>query len=333
MALDHEDAPLRLGIVGAGGLATKRIYPWLPMLPVELAAVCELDQARGRAAARRFGAQSVYTDHTAMFAEAGLDAVIICVDPEAHARLAIEAMRAGLPVYTEKPPAVTADAAAEVAAVSRETGVSCMTGFKKRFAPAYVKLRHALASGAMGAPSLLSIDYASGGYANDQDQPRSQFLLDFTVHILDLSRFLFGEVASVYARSPEPSTYAVSLGFRSGAVGTLALSAHRDWAVSTEQVEITGGPGQFASVQNSITMVRHSGREIVDWHDPSFSTAGGDSMIETGFAGELSEFVAAVRERREPESSIHSSSRTMMLYQAIAESAAGGAEVMIEESA
>ncbi|WP_161606245.1 Gfo/Idh/MocA family protein [Microlunatus speluncae] len=330
---DHEAAPLRLGIVGAGALASRRIYPWLSRLPVELTAVCELDPGRGAAAAQQFGAKSVYTDHTAMFAEAGLDAVIVCVDPEAHARLATEAMRAGLPVYTEKPPAVTAEAAEEVARVSRETGVSCMTGFKKRFAPAYAKLRQAIADGTMGEPSLLSIDYASGAYANDQDRPRSQFLLDFAVHIIDLSRFLFGEVAGVYARSPEPSTYAVNLGYRSGAVGTLALSAHRDWGVSTEKVEITGGPGQFASVQNSITMVRHSGREIADWHDPSFSTAGGDSMIETGFAGELTEFVTAVREQREPESSIHSSSRTMRLYQSIAESAASGSVITIEEPA
>lgn len=322
---------LRVGIIGAGALASKRIYPWLPMLPIELAAVCELDQDRGRQAARRFGAAAVYTDHRTMFAEAELDAVIICVDPEAHARLAIEALRAGLPVYTEKPPAVTAEAANEVAAVSRETGLICMTGFKKRFAPAYVKLRDALAAGAMGTPSLLSIDYASGAYENDHQRPRSRFLLDFAIHIIDLSRYLFGEVSTVYASSPEPSTYAVTLDFANGAVGTLALSAHRDWGVSTEQVEVTGGAGQFASVRNSITMVRHSGRDIVDWHDPSFSTAGGDSMIETGFAGELAEFVSAVREQRQPESSIASSSRTMRLYQAIAESAATRSVITLAE--
>jgi predicted dehydrogenase len=95
------------------------------------------------------------------------------------------------------------------------------------------------------------------------------------------------------------------------------MSCHRDWRVSTEKVELTGGPGQFISLNNSIQMLRHTGSTIADWHDPSFSTAGGDSLIETGFERELEEFVAAIQAQRTPESSIASSYRTMLLYEAI----------------
>jgi predicted dehydrogenase len=123
----------------------------------------------------------------------------------------------------------------------------------------------------------------------------------------------------------------VNLKFRNGAIGTLAMSCHRDWKVSTEKVELTGGPGQFISLHNSITMVRHNGAAIADWHDVSFSTAGGDSLVETGFEPELEEFVNAIREGRTPESSIASSSRTMALYEAIATSAAEGRAVRVEE--
>jgi predicted dehydrogenase len=104
-------------------------------------------------------------------------------------------------------------------------------------------------------------------------------------------------------------------------VGTLAMSCHRDWRVSTEKLEATGAQGQFLSLNNSIQMVRYAGNTIAAWHDVSFSTAGGDSLVETGFERELEEFVAAVRERRQPESSIESSYRTMLLYEAIAHSA------------
>ena len=259
-----------------------------------------------------------------MLAKAEVDAVIVCIGPQDHARLAVEVMEAGLPVYTEKPPAVTADSARVVAETSRRTGLVCMTAFKKRFAPAYRKLATALAAGDLGAPSLLSIDYASGSYREDPDNPRSQFLLDFAVHIIDLARYLFGEVRQVYAQRRDESAYAVTLTFANGAVGTLALSAHREWAVSTEKVEVTGAAGQFATVENSVRMMRYAGTTIVDWNDPSFSTAGADSLVETGFAGELVEFVDAVRAGRRPESDIESAYRTMCLYEAIRESAAGG---------
>ena len=322
---------LRLGIIGAGNLSSRRIYPCLRFLPVQLVAVCDLDCERAERNARVFGGQAVYTDYQHMLTEANLDAVIVCVGPELHHKLAIAVMEAGLPVYTEKPPAVMAADARAMLETKRRTGQICMTGFKKRFAPAYQKAKTAIANESFGQPTLLSIDYACGpSYINDPANPRSQFLLDFTIHIIDLSRFLFGEVAEVFARKVNEVAYAVNLAFRNGAVGVLALSSNRAWSVSTEKVELTGGPGQFISLENSVQLMRYDGDKIMDWHNPSFSTAGGDSLIETGFAGELVEFVSAIQEQREPESSITSSYQTMRLYEAIAHSAAAGIAVTLD---
>ncbi len=326
-------ADLRLGIIGAGRLSSSRIYPCLHYLPVQLAAVCDLERSNAERNARKFGGQAVYTDHRQMLAEAQLDAVIVCVGPEEHHRLAIEIMEAGLPVYTEKPPAVTAASARTALETSRRLNTICMTGFKKRFAPAYRKAKTAILEADFGEPALLSIDYCCGPtYRNDPAEPRSQFLLDFCIHIIDLSRYLFGEVAEVYARKRDESTYAVNLLFRNGALGTLAMSANRNWDVSTEKVELTGGPGQFISLNNSVQMVRFSGNKVVDWHNPTFSTARGDSLVETGFERELEEFVNAVREAREPESSISSSYQTMRLYEAIEQSARSKRAVTIDET-
>ena len=325
---------LRLGIIGAGLLASSRIYPCLHYRPVELAAVCDLDRDRAERNARKFGGNAVYTDHRRMLAEANLDAVVVCVGPGEHHRLAIEVLEAGLPVYTEKPPAVTAEKSRAVLEASQRLGRIAMTGFKKRFAPAYRRAATAIAAPDFGPLALLSIDYCCGPtYRDDPDDPRSQFLLDFCIHIIDLARFLGGEVAEVTARRQGRHTYAVQLVFANGALGVLAMSAHRDWAVATEKVEITGGPGQFITVDNSTRMVRHAGEAVAEWHAPSFSTARGDSLIETGFAGELEEFVAAIREGREPESSIASAHETMRLYEAIAESADGRRMVALPTAA
>lgn len=324
--------PLRLGIIGAGRLSSRRIYPLLHRLPVELAAVCDLDRARAEEIGGRFGAPTIYTDHKAMLSEAGLDAVIVCVGPEAHAGLAIDVIEHGLPVYTEKPPAMNGAEARQVRDASRQHGVIAMTGFKKRFAPAYKLARTAIESGDFGAPALLSIDYCCGPtYTNDPAIPQSQFLLDFTVHIIDLARYLFGEVVEVTARERDQLTYAVLLSYANGALGTISMSSHRDWAVPTEKVELTGSPGNFISLDNSIEYVRYQGSRIVEHHHPSFSTAGADSLIETGFAGELEEFIRCVQSGDTPESSIESSSRTMALFDAIAASAASGQPCRVEE--
>jgi predicted dehydrogenase len=321
-------APVRLGIVGAGALSSRRIYPCLHYLPITLAAVCDLDRTRAERAARLFGGEAVYTDYQEMLASAPLDAVIVCVDPGTHHRLAIDALRAGLAVYTEKPPAIRAADAFETLAVSHETGKICMTGFKKRFAPAYRKAKAAFQDTEFGEPTLLSIDYCCGPtYRNDPADPRSQFLLDFCIHIIDLARYLFGDVAEVLARKKDETAYAALLRFRSGALGTLSMSSHRSWDVSCEKVELTGGPGQFITCGNSVEMLHYASppsggaAEVRSWHSPSFSTAGADSLRETGFLGELEEFVACVREGREPESSISSAAETMRLYEAIEKAA------------
>jgi predicted dehydrogenase len=336
MIASDATVPVRLGIIGAGALSSRRIYPCLHYLPVTLAAVCDLDRGRAEQMARRFGGEAVYIDYQEMLASARLDAVIVCVDPGTHHRLAIDVLHAGLPVYTEKPPAIRAANAFAMLEASRASGKICMTGFKKRFAPAYRKAKAAIQAEEFGAPTLLSIDYCCGPtYRNDPTDPRSQFLLDFCIHIIDLARYLFGDVAEVLARQQGETAYAVLLRFRNGALGTLSLSSHRSWDVSCEKVELTGGPGQFITCSNSVEMLHYAGSptgrgaQICAWHSPSFSTAGGDSLRETGFLGELEEFVACVQEGREPESSISSAAETMRLYEAIAQAACNGDPVTL----
>ena len=304
----------------------------LHTLPVELVAVCDLDRARAERNARRFGAGAEYTDDREMLAGAALDAVVVWSVRGLHAELAIEVMEAGYPVYTEKPPALRAVDAFAVLQTSRRLRKICMTGFKKRFAPVYRAARAALEDEQFGAATLLSIDYASGAYRNDAGDPASQFLLDFGIHVIDLARYLLGEVAVVSARRHGHDTYAVTLVHVSGALGVLALSGRRSWGVATEKVELTGGPEQFLTIENSVELTRFSDGRIIERRSPVFSTMAGDSLVETGFQPELHAFVHAVRTGREPESSIASSYETMRLYEAIAESADTGRAIELSTS-
>src|SRR5687768_9051285 len=97
----------RLCIVGAGALSTRRIYPYIGAAGAVLSGVCDLDAEKAERNARLFGGR-VYSDVEQMLAEQKPDGVIVCTGPGSHARLATQVLRLGYPVYTEKPPAMTA---------------------------------------------------------------------------------------------------------------------------------------------------------------------------------------------------------------------------------
>lgn len=78
---------VKVGFIGAGNLASRRIYPCLKYAPISLEAVCDLDRAKAEENARLFGGKRVYTDYTLMIEELDLDAVIVCVAPEIHSQL------------------------------------------------------------------------------------------------------------------------------------------------------------------------------------------------------------------------------------------------------
>ena len=74
----------RICIVGAGGLSSKRIYPYIGAAGAQLVGVCDLSRTRAEQNARRFGG-AVYTDMAQMLDEQKPDGLIICIGPKAHA--------------------------------------------------------------------------------------------------------------------------------------------------------------------------------------------------------------------------------------------------------
>jgi len=308
--VNGKDAPeRRICIVGAGNLS------------------CDIDSEKAERNARRFGG-TVYEDMEKMLDVEQPDGVIICIGPEAHAALAPVVMRRGIPVYTEKPPAASSAAALEVARVSAQTGVLCTTAFKKRYAAVYAKARQWVESFAPSDLLSVSIDYCSAGYTNDT--PVKSFLLDFAIHCIDLIQYLFGDVAEVNAFTKEHHAYAVNLRFRNGAVGSMNLNDGRAFTIPTEEVELTARGGNFMTISNSSSYrIARSGKEA-EWRLPSTFTSGGDSGNDTGHLAELVDFFAAIKDNRQTRSSIYESYKSMVLYEAIRDSADTGRTINVK---
>jgi predicted dehydrogenase len=316
----------RVCIIGAGGLSTRRIYPNIGAAGGQIVGVCDLVREKAERNARRFGGRP-YTDYETMLADEKPDAVIVCIGPEQHAALAMAIMKKGFPVYTEKPPAVTAADALAVARVSKETGLLCTTAFKKRYALAYHRARQWLAGFPEADRYSLSIDYASAQYAHDS--PRRSFLLDFAIHIIDLTPYLFGDVSKVFAFAKGLDAYAVSIQFACGAVGSLNLTDGRTFGLPTEEVEITVKGGNFMSIHNSSCWKIVEKEKAVEWREPPTFTSAGDSGNDTGHLAEIADFLDAVKNKRSTRSNIYESYKTMALYEAIRDSASRGAVVEV----
>jgi myo-inositol 2-dehydrogenase/D-chiro-inositol 1-dehydrogenase len=247
---------------------------------------------------------------------------MICTGPEGHATIAKQVLRLGYPVYTEKPPAMTAQDAFDVARVAQETGLLCTTAFKKRYNIAYSRAKEWIGQFPEDDLFSISIDYCSSQFPNDR--PAMVFLFDFTIHVIDLTRYLFGDVDEVFAYAKGLDAYAVALRFKSGAVGSLNLSDGRTLRVPTEEVEITARGGNFMTIHNSSVWRITENEQPTEWREPPTFISAGDSGHETGHLSEIIDFLAAIREGRTTRSNIYESYKSMALYEAIRQASESG---------
>jgi len=165
----------------------------------------------------------------------------------------------------------------------------------------------------------LSASFCSGKYDEVRgvgyDGPVHAFLLDFSTHHLDLVRHIGGEIdqmAMFDNTFADGGSFALAVQFMNGAVGTLQLNSQRIWWRNYDRIEITG-EGEYIVV-DGLWSVRHytkAGNTFTE----NYSDERSPELTGDGYA--LNEFVASIRENREPVASIQDSLETMRLYQAI----------------
>ncbi|MFF2630953.1 Gfo/Idh/MocA family protein [Kitasatospora griseola] len=132
---------LRVGVVGLGVISRFYLAALEQVPGVRLAAVCDRDAELVREFPDGVGR---FTDHRALLAAGGLDAVVVTVPNDQHLPICRDALRAGLPVCVEKPLALRASEGAELAALAVERRVPLFTAFHRRYNAAVRELRRTL---------------------------------------------------------------------------------------------------------------------------------------------------------------------------------------------
>jgi myo-inositol 2-dehydrogenase/D-chiro-inositol 1-dehydrogenase len=247
-----------------------------------------------------------------------LDAVLICTSPATHVPLALDCIERGLPVFVEKPPALSLAKAEELRERSETLGVPVMVGTMKRHALIYRRMKEIISSPDFGPVSAVQAKLALG-WKNGNG---FVLLLDAGIHIIDLLRFLMGDVTEVLHRSYERegthNSYAILLTFASGAVGTLFVSDQHLWSRPVERVEVTGD-GQFLVADNLVHLAHYRPDGEINTWEPGFSQPNDENLYYSiaGYAGELQAFAQAVRRNTPPRPSIADACAALQIIKSI----------------
>jgi predicted dehydrogenase len=289
-----ERAPVRLAVLGAGGVAQSKYLPATAQLrsrwePLELVGLSTLSTGDVGKLSAVWGAP-VYTDSTALLRDLRPDAVVVTSSDDAHAELALAAIEAGAHVLVEKPIATSLELAAAMCRSAEAAGRVLVTTCNKRYSPPYAEARRLLDEGAVSAPALFSGKFTFGYEYVD-------LLASGAVHVFDLARYFMGDVrrVSAVAAGTEAANAVVTLEFAAGAVGSLVTSAGALSLHPWERVEIFGDHA-WLRVEDQATLTLYAAE-----YEPArvWSPVVPNTLLSAeewgGYVGMLEAFLAAVR--------------------------------------
>lgn len=142
---------LKVGVVGCGLISKLRHIPAYKRLKnVEVMAVCDLNEELAKETADEFEIPKYYTETAKMFSEENLDIVDICVPPQIHAPIAIEAMENGSHVIMEKPMALKASDCEEMIKIAEKNNLKLSIVHNDIFHPPFLKAKEMIKDGQIG---------------------------------------------------------------------------------------------------------------------------------------------------------------------------------------
>jgi len=295
---------MRVALAGAGAFGIKHLDALARIDGVEIAAVVSrrLDQAHE--VAEKYGAPLATTELGDVLHAADIDAVILATPTQMHARQAIDTMRAGKHVQVEIPLADSWSDAQAVAATQRETGLVCMVGHTRRFNPSHQWLHQRIRTKEL---SVLQMDVQTYFFRrtnmNALGQPRSwtdNLLWHHAAHTVDLFAYQCGApIVEAHAlagpTNPDlgiPMDMSIQLKTSEGQICTLSLSFNNEGPLGTFFRYIC---------DNGTYIARYD--DLIDGHDVVVDVSTVDVYLD-GIELQDREFVAAIREGREPNDSV-----------------------------
>ncbi len=293
----------RLGLIGAGAFATATAIPGLINAGFELAVVASASGLSAESARRAFGFEQALSQADEVITRDDIDLVAILTQHSSHAALAAAALRAGKPVYVEKPLALSWDELASVREAQESSGVPLFVGFNRRYAPLAVELR------GLPGPRLMTYRINAGRLATDHwtnDLERGGGRLKGEgCHFVDFVCDQAGtDPVEVMARGfPSDSdlplgatdNFSLQIAFADGGVATIAYAADAPPGPGKERFE-TSAPDGYAVIEDF--------KRGAIWNGSDLRKLGGTRQ-DKGFAaqfGQLADVIRGGAEQPDPQS-------------------------------
>jgi 2-hydroxy-4-carboxymuconate semialdehyde hemiacetal dehydrogenase len=294
---------MKIALAGAGAFGEKHLDGLKLIDGVEVTSLVGRRLEPTQEIAARYGIGHATTDLAESLARDDVDAVILCTPTQMHAAQAIQCMDAGKHVQVEIP---LADSLADAEAVLRkqqDTGLTCMVGHTRRFNPSHQYIHNKIVAGELNIQQMdVQTYFFRRKNINAKGEARSwtdHLLWHHAAHTVDLFAYQAGPIVKANAIEgpihPElgiAMDMSIQLKSESGAICTLSLSFNNDGPLGTFFRYIGDNGTWIARYDDLLT-----GRE-----EPVDLT--GVTVSNNGIELQDREFIAAIREGREPNSAV-----------------------------
>jgi xylose dehydrogenase (NAD/NADP) len=251
-----EQKKLRWGILGCAGIAKRAVIPGIQASETGVtAAIASRNEDKAKETAAQFNIPTAYGSYEALLEDENIDAVYIPLPNHLHKEWTIKAAEAGKHVLCEKPIALNAEEAAEMAAACNKAGVKLVEAFMYRHHPRYAMIQEVIKSGEIG---LIRGIHGAFTFNSSQNHNNVRFnnewgggsLYDVGVYPISAARMILGqepEAATVHAFfSPEHDNVDMMASGLLEFPGHVALTFDCGmWAAGRNVLEILGSDGRI----------------------------------------------------------------------------------------
>lgn len=296
--------PVKLALAGAGAFGIKHLDGLRAIDGVEVVSLVGHDLEKTKSVADKYGIGHVTTQLPDSLALPQVDAVILCTPTPMHADQAMQCLRAGKHVQVEIPLADSLAAAEEVAALAQQSGLVAMCGHTRRFNPSHQYVHKKVLAGQFGLQHMdVQTYFFRRSNMNALGQPRSwtdHLLWHHAAHTVDLFAYQSGgEVVQAHIVQgplhPElgiAMDMSIQLKSSTGAICTLALSFNNDGPLGSF----------FRYIGDTATYIARYD-DLFNGKEEKIDVSQVDVSMN-GIELQDREFIAAIREGREPNASV-----------------------------
>ncbi len=296
--------PLRIALAGAGAFGQKHLDALKLIDGVQVTSVIGRELDKTREVAAKYGIGHVTTDLAETLKRSDVDAVILCTPTQMHASQAIACMQAGKHVQVEIPLCDRLSDGRAVVELQKKTGLVAMCGHTRRFNPSHQYVHKKIQAGEFHIQQMdVQTYFFRRTNMNALGQPRSwtdHLLWHHAAHTVDLFQYQTGSrvVKANAIQGPiHPSLgiamdMSIQLKAENGAICTLSLSFNNDGPLGTF----------FRYIGDTATYIARYD-DLFNGKDEKIDVSKVDVSMN-GIELQDREFVAAIRERREPNASV-----------------------------